>query len=134
VVDPTWLVRRIHRKDHTGQVTWRQRDWAAVLFSWPAALSHRSSHRSAIRTAEGPGRKGWDDSVIDVAVTRTRHLTAPEGVRLHRMSGFDPRVQWNLGPPPVRCERGGSGTTGGGAPMVVACACPDCGAAWSSRG
>ena len=28
---------------HTGEHTWLQRAWAAVLFSWPAALSHGSA-------------------------------------------------------------------------------------------
>ena len=37
--------------NHTGELTWLQRAWAAVLFAWPAALSHDS----ALRAADGPG-------------------------------------------------------------------------------
>ena len=39
--------------DHTGPLTWHQRAWAAVLFCGRSALSHQS----AIRAAEGPGRR-----------------------------------------------------------------------------
>ncbi len=86
--------------DHTGELTWLQRAWAAVLFSSPAALSHAS----ALRAVEGPGRRHRDDALIHVAVSQGRHRTAPEGVRLHQMSGFTARVQWNAGPPRVRYE------------------------------
>lgn len=86
--------------EHTGPLTWQQRAWAAVLFSWPAALSHNS----ALRAGEGPGRRGRDESVIDVAVHRDRNVTAPPGVEIHRMSGFDELAQWNLGPPRIRYD------------------------------
>lgn len=86
--------------DHTGMPTWLQRAWGAVLFSWPAALSHQS----AIRAADGPGRRGRDETTIHVTVARSRHLVAPAGVRLHRVSDLDSRVLWNLGPPRVRIE------------------------------
>ena len=86
--------------DHTGEPTWLQRAWAGVLFSWPAALSHDS----AMRATEGPGRRDRDESVIHVTVDRGRHLVAPEGVRLHRVSGFGVRTLWNLGPPRIRYE------------------------------
>ncbi len=86
--------------DHTGTLSWQQRAWAAVLFSWPAALCHQS----AIRAAEGPGRRDRDDTVLHVAVARSRHLVAPPGVRLHRSAGLLENVRWNLGPPRVRYE------------------------------
>ena len=59
--------------DHTGEPTWLQQAWSAVLFAWPAALSHQS----ALRAFEGPGRRS--DGVIHVAVGRHRRLSAPEG-------------------------------------------------------
>ena len=83
---------------HTGSPTWQQRAWAAVLFSWPAALCHES----ALRAGDGPGRRNVDESLIHVAVDRPRNVVAPEGIRLHRMTGFGDRVLWNLGPPRVR--------------------------------
>ncbi|MEP9362551.1 type IV toxin-antitoxin system AbiEi family antitoxin domain-containing protein [Nocardioides sp. CN2-186] len=86
--------------EHTGPLTWHQRAWAAVLFSWPAALTHES----ALRAAEGPGRRDRDEDVMHVAVDRERRLVQPPGVRIHRIAGFDDRVRWNLGPPRVRYE------------------------------
>ena len=86
--------------DHTGPLTWHQRAWAGVLYAWPAALTHRS----AIRAAEGPGRRDAHDRVIEVAVDGQRHQSEPPGVRIRRMRGFHERVQWNLGPPRVRYD------------------------------
>jgi hypothetical protein len=85
---------------HTGELTWLQRAWAAVLFSGPAALSHQS----AVRAAEGPGRHDAERAEIHVVVGRNRHLVAPPGVQLHRTAGFSDRVQWNRSPPRVRYE------------------------------
>jgi hypothetical protein len=87
--------------DHSGELTWVQAAWAAVLFSWPAALSHDS----ALHAAEGPGRRTRDDSPIHVMVARNRHLTAPSGVRLHRRRDAELLIQWNLTPPRVRYEQ-----------------------------
>lgn len=84
--------------NHTGEPTWLQRAWAAVLFAWPAALCDVS----ALRAAEGPGRRS--DSVIHVAVDRQRARVSPEGVRVHRMAHLRARAQWNVGPPRLRYE------------------------------
>jgi hypothetical protein len=84
--------------DHTGELSWLQRAWAAVLFAAPAALSHES----ALRAAEGPGKH--KDEVIQVAVGRDRRISAPAGVRIHRMTHLHRRTQWNLSPPRVRYE------------------------------
>lgn len=86
--------------DHTGTPDWQQRAWAAVLFSWPAALSHES----ALRAAEGPGRRGRDETTIHVAVARDRNLVPPAGVMLHRTAHLGNRAQWHLGPPRMRYE------------------------------
>jgi hypothetical protein len=110
-VTPSDLARMIRRRDlagvhpgvfveHTGPLTWQQRAWAGVLVAWPAALSHRS----AIRAAEGPGRRAQDDSVVDVAVQWERRVRAPAGVRVLRLRDFGARVQWNLGPPRIRYD------------------------------
>jgi len=84
--------------NHTGELTWLQRAWAAVLFAWPAALSHES----ALRAADGPGKH--KEAVIHVAVTRDRRIAAPPDVYIHRMTHLHRRTQWNLGPPRVRYE------------------------------
>jgi hypothetical protein len=102
------LVRRrewvpVHRGvyvERGGSLTWLQRAWAGVLASWPSALALDS----ALRAADGPGRRARDESVIHVAVDRERQLVAPAGVRLHRVAGLDALVQWNLGPPRIRYE------------------------------
>ena len=87
--------------EHTGPLTWNQKAWAAVLYGGRSALSHRS----AIRAAEGPGRRGApSEEPIDIAVDRHRKVIAPPGVRVHRMVDLEDRVLWNLGPPRVRYE------------------------------
>ena len=87
--------------NHTGGLTWLQRAWAAVLFSWPAALSHGS----ALRAADGPGRRDADEGLVHVMVERDRRLVCPPGVEVHRRRAFGKHVLWNLGPPRVRYEQ-----------------------------
>lgn len=83
---------------HNGPRTWTERAWAAVLWAEPAALTHQS----ALRAADGPGRRGRDDEVVHVAVARGRRLVPPPGVVVHRTDHLEERVQWNLGPPRIR--------------------------------
>src|SRR5688500_4325401 len=59
--------------EHTGPLTWTQRAWAAVLACEPAVLAGRS----ALRAAQGPGKRGVDDEVIYVAVHGHRTVKAP---------------------------------------------------------
>lgn len=101
--------------NHTGPLSWIERAWAAVLFSWPAALTHDS----AVRAANGPGRRTAED-VIHVAVATERHLKAPSWVRLHRLTDFQQRVQWNLGPPRLRYDDAVL-STAADAPADLAC-------------
>ena len=87
--------------DHTGPLTWLQRAWAAVLFGGRSALSHQS----ALRAADGPGRRAERSTEpIVIAIDRQRKVVAPAGVRVHRLAGLEERVLWNLGPPRVRYE------------------------------
>ena len=95
------LLTRIHRGvylNHTGDPSWLQRAWAAVLATQPSALSHES----ALRAWEGPGRAEAQNAEIHIAVEHGRHLRSPDGVTLHRVRGLDDRVAWNLHPPRVR--------------------------------
>lgn len=86
--------------EHTGPLTWQQRAWSAVLYAWPAALTHDS----ALRAAEGPGRRQRTDGVIQVVVDWQRQLDGPAGVRVRRRRDFAALVQWNLGPPRIRYD------------------------------
>lgn len=86
--------------DHTGEPTWLQRAWAAVLFCWPAALAAES----AMRAADGPGRRGAEDGPIRVVIDRERRVVAPPTIRVVRTFGLDERVLWNLGPPRMRYD------------------------------
>lgn len=98
------LIRRrelvaIHRGvyiDHTGEPTWHQRAWAAVLAVWPAALCGTS----ALRAYENAG----EDGTIHVAVDVRRNVAAPIGVEVHRRAGLSDCVAWNLSPPRLRYE------------------------------
>ncbi|WP_110240257.1 hypothetical protein [Nocardioides gilvus] len=85
--------------NHTGEPTWLQQAWGAVLLHPPAALSHDS----ALRVTDGPGRIALPGP-IHVAVDRGRRHDALPGIRLHRMAGLDDRVLWNASPPRVRIE------------------------------
>jgi hypothetical protein len=88
--------------DHTGPLQWLQRAWAAVLFAWPAAICHDS----ALRAADGPGKRERDDTdPIHVAVQRNRAFVAPPGIVPHRLADLGLKAQWNLGPPRLRIEQ-----------------------------
>jgi len=86
--------------DHNGPPTWQQQTWAAVLHAGPSALCLES----ALRAAEGPGRRSRATGVIHVAIDCERRLHDVPGVRVHRMAGFADRVQWNTGPPRLRYD------------------------------
>jgi hypothetical protein len=85
--------------DHTGEPTWVQRSWAAVLHAWPAALAGES----ALRSHEGPGKRA-DPTTVEVAVARSRTVLAPPGVRIRRIDRLDERAVWTLGPPRLRYD------------------------------
>lgn len=87
-------LRRVHPGvyvDHTGELTWETRAWAAVLCHWPAALTHQSCVE----------RSG---AVVHVAVDGARNPRPTRGVRVHRLTDLEERAQWNLSPPRVRLE------------------------------
>ncbi len=86
---------------HNGPLTWHQRAWAAVLLAWPAALHGVS----ALRAADGPGRRRHDDDgPIHLAVARDRVLATRSGIRVHRLQRWDPGTLWNTSPPRQRYE------------------------------
>ncbi|MER7607176.1 hypothetical protein [Nocardioides sp. NPDC127503] len=73
---------------HTGNPTWGQRAWAAVLACWPAALTSRSA------LPKPPER-----SPIEVMVPIGRTVRAPKGVLVRRRARFDGYVDWAAYPP-----------------------------------
>jgi hypothetical protein len=83
-------------------MTWLQRAWAGVLFSWPAALCHAS----ALRALDGPGQRDQvSQEVIHVGVDRRRTtLVAPPGIRVHHLVRMEHRALWKLSPPRLRHE------------------------------
>lgn len=89
--------------DHTGEPTWLQRAWAAVLFCTAMDADERGPGAalvgaSALRAADGPGR-GEDGAPVVVGIPRERRVRAPAGIRVVRTFGLEHRVLWNLGPP-----------------------------------
>lgn len=81
------LLTRVHPGvfvDHTGALTRRQEQWAAVLACGEGAAL-------CLLTRGGP--------VVHVAVDHRRRPTAPPGVRLHRISGLEQQVRSSASPP-----------------------------------
>ena len=74
--------------NHTGRPSRHQREWAAVLFFWPAALTRESA-------LPNPSRTG--DIHIGTGVRRNR--TSLPGIRVHRSADFESRVHWLKSPP-----------------------------------
>jgi hypothetical protein len=78
---------------HNGPLTGAQREWAAVLAHWPAALARRSAlSRPA---SDGP---------VHVVVDRKRTVVPVKGVVAHRASHLDDRVWWQRCPPVMKLE------------------------------
>lgn len=100
----TWA--RIHPGvyvEHTGPLTESQREWAAVLFAAPAALTGPSALRShGVRTGSD---RSETRAVVEVAVDHSRVVAAPPGIRVVRMRAFEAHVQDHLCPPRIRLER-----------------------------
>ncbi|WGL51946.1 type IV toxin-antitoxin system AbiEi family antitoxin domain-containing protein [Nocardioides sp. BP30] len=89
-------LRQIHRTvyvDHTGELTFDQRVWAAVLAIAPAVVCGRTL------IAPDPAAE-----LVDVAIDASRRVAAPDGVRVHRVRGLDAVAQWKAEPPRMRRE------------------------------
>ncbi|KAA1422187.1 type IV toxin-antitoxin system AbiEi family antitoxin domain-containing protein [Mumia zhuanghuii] len=106
-------VRRMLRRDelvslhpgvlvnHTGDPTWIQRAWGAVLYAWPAALAGES----ALRAARRHGLDSTREEVVTVAVDRGRNLkAAPDTIDVVRRARLHGLVLWNTSPPRLRYE------------------------------
>lgn len=86
--------------DHTGPLTRRQREWAAVLVHAPAALAGRSALMSHGLEPDMPGRR----DVVELVVDRSRRVADPVGVRTRQLRHFDDFVQLETSPPRLRLE------------------------------
>jgi hypothetical protein len=112
------MVRRrdlasVHRGvfvDRTGELHWMQHAWAAVLataeFEKDDVEPHGSglSHRSALRIAEGPGRRDAEGLPIHVVIDATRRIDPPTGVVVHRTRHLGDRLVESLSPARTRYE------------------------------
>jgi hypothetical protein len=87
--------------DHTGEPSWKQRAWAAVLYYWPAVLDGASALKACgvrITDARRPSMG------VEVAIDRTRSVADEDGIRVTRRADFENQAQMNLCPPRVRVE------------------------------
>jgi hypothetical protein len=95
---------RIHEGvyvDHTGQPSWSQHAWAAVLYYWPAVLDGASALTAfgvRVAGARQPSPR------IEVAIDRSRSVTGEVGIAFTRRADFEKQAQMNLCPPRVRVE------------------------------
>jgi hypothetical protein len=116
-LDDEWLRRAVHRRElrrvhqgvyvnHTGPLTWLQRAWAAVLFYWPAALSHESVLR--LFDVRRPGARNVavvpDQEPVCVVVDHRRTVTDLPGVRCARKRNLLSFMHPSRRPPQVRLE------------------------------
>lgn len=105
--------------DHTGALTWTERAWAALLYYWPAALSHESAlqahglrspgrtpHLAIASAAIRPGGHSLTGSEgpVSVAVAKQRRVVELPGVRLHRVTDLAAVVQPNCSPARTNLE------------------------------
>ncbi|QCX28651.1 type IV toxin-antitoxin system AbiEi family antitoxin domain-containing protein [Nocardioides jishulii] len=91
---------------HTGELSWRQRAWAAVLYAAPAALWGPSAlvvERVRPEPPSGP---------VHVAVDELRRVDAVPGVVVHRVRRLDERARLHLSPPRIRIEHAVLDTAG----------------------
>lgn len=78
--------------NHTGPLSRQQREWAAVLAYWPAALTRESAlHNRPL-------------DVVEIAVALDRKLVGTERIWIHRMPDFTRRVNWRGAPPTIDIE------------------------------
>ncbi|MCV7223560.1 type IV toxin-antitoxin system AbiEi family antitoxin domain-containing protein [Mycolicibacterium elephantis] len=77
---------------HSGELTLAQRQWAAVLAFWPAALAHASALPDPPPT------------VVHIAVGAERNLRPLPRIVLHRTPDFERRAELDRSPPTIRLE------------------------------
>ena len=86
--------------EHTGEPTWRQRAWAAVLAYAPAALAGRSA-------LQAEGVRGHDAAAsapIVICVDRRRSIRRRSGIHVTFVSNFEERCRLDRSPPRLRVD------------------------------
>ncbi len=78
--------------DHSGPLTRRQREWAAVQAIWPAALTRETALPLD------------DRGVLHLAVHSDRTVQTPPRCVIHRTERLDDWVDWRAGPPAVTVD------------------------------
>jgi len=100
------IARRLNRRDwsrlhpgvhldHTGEPTWDQQAWAAVLARWPAALGGAS----AVRAHGLRGARADEAAPIRIVIPATRSVDPLPGARVERIADFDTVALLHLHPP-----------------------------------
>jgi very-short-patch-repair endonuclease len=109
---------------HTGPLTTRQRQWAAVLACGDGAALHRASALEAEGLVPDRGRRRGP---VDVAVDASRHVVPPSGVRVERIAELGTWTRARRRPPRVCVElaalKEASGRDRSGAIAAVADVC-----------
>jgi hypothetical protein len=130
--------------EHTGPLRWAERAWAAILYYWPAALSHESALQSyGLRISAKPSSSATEAGSpfvatdadpfrqpLHIAVDKQRRVGRLPNVRLHRMTGLADRTTPASRPPRMKLEHAlldvASRTTGNADAVAVlgdACQC-----------
>lgn len=91
---------------HTGPPSWIERAWAALLVvsSDPELGDVALAHWSALRIAEGPGRRDSPDQPIHIMVPASRRSRPGAGIVVHRSGHFRERIHPARWPPRIRYE------------------------------
>jgi hypothetical protein len=91
---------------HTGSPSWIEHAWAALLTvsGQVEPTDVALAHWSALRIAEGPGRRDPRDRPIHVAIPSERRIRPVGEVVVHRVRYFAERIQAARFPPRIRYE------------------------------
>ena len=89
---------------HNGPLSTRQREWAAVLYCQPAAITGISAlRRHGLRIGRESEQHDSGD-IVHIAIARDRRIAERPGIRVTRTKVFGAAVLDNLSPPRIRLE------------------------------
>lgn len=111
-----WVRRRelarVHRGvfvNHTGDLTWLQSAWCAVLATSAfddagEPTGSALARESALRLLDGPGSRIAEDVRLQVVIDNSRFISGPAEIALERCRHLNERVTYRSGLPCVRYE------------------------------